>query len=184
MRPPHLKDAYYSVAVKTSHRKYLRFLRQNTLYQFTCLPNGLSSCCRKFTKLFKPPLTSLHKKGHTVSSYIDDLFPLGRTYNTCTRNVVDTYYQFDSLWFIIHLDKSIFIPYQRLVLLGFVIHYVTMTITLTPEKTLSVKTACASLIRSQFASHQKRGRPGNWQTNCILPWSHVRPSLLQITRTR
>ena len=57
-----LKDAYYTVGVNPSHRKYLRFIWKNVLYQFTCLPNGLSSCPRKFTKLLKPPLTELHKK--------------------------------------------------------------------------------------------------------------------------
>ena len=50
-----LKDAHYSVAVQPSHRKYLGFMWNNVLYQFTCLPNGLSSCPRKFTKLLKLP---------------------------------------------------------------------------------------------------------------------------------
>ena len=57
-----LKDAYYMVGVSPSHRKYLRFMWKDVLYQFTCLPNGLSSCPRKFTKLLKPPLTELQKK--------------------------------------------------------------------------------------------------------------------------
>ena len=74
-----LKDAYYTVGVNPSHRKYLRSIWKNVLYQFTCLPNGLSSCPRKFTKLLKPPLTELHKKGHISASYIDDLYLQGRT---------------------------------------------------------------------------------------------------------
>ena len=57
-----LKDAYYSIPVAREHRKYLRFIYNGQLYQFTCLPNGLSSCPRKFTKILKPPLTMLHKK--------------------------------------------------------------------------------------------------------------------------
>ena len=43
-------------------------------------------------------------------------------------------------------DKSVFIPSQRLVLLGFIIDSVAMTITLTPEKAFSVKEACSSLL--------------------------------------
>lgn len=129
-----LKDAYYSVAVQPSHRKYLRFMWNNILYQFTCLPNGLSPCQRKFTKLLKPPLATLHKQGHVLSSYIDDLFVLARTYGRCVTNVPN------------HPDKSVFIPSQRLVLLGFIIDSVAMTITLTPEKAFSVKEACSSLL--------------------------------------
>ena len=140
-----LKDAYYSVAVQPTHRKYLRFMWNNVLYQFTCLPNGLSSCPRKFTKLLNPPLASLHKKGHVISSYIDDLFFPAKTYDLCVFNVVDTFALFDSLGFIIHPDKSVFIPSQRIVLVGFIIDSVAMSIALT-EKAQGVREACSSLM--------------------------------------
>lgn len=141
-----LKDAYYSVAVNRSDRKYLRFIWQGILYQFTCLPNGLSSCPRTFTKLLKPPLTVLHKLGHITASYIDDLFLQGKTYEQCVSNVLDTFLQFEELGFIIHPDKSAFIPSQELVLLGFIINSIDMTIILTPEKKLAIKQLCLSLI--------------------------------------
>ena len=133
-----LKDIYYSVTVNPLHRKYLRFIWKNVFYQFTCLPNGLSSCPRKLTKLLKPPLTELHKKGHISASYIDDLYLQGKTYDLCDSNVIDTFIQFDSLGFTIHSEKSVFDPSQRLVLLGFVIDSVAMTMSLTPEKALKV----------------------------------------------
>ena len=38
-----LKDAYYSVPINPQHRKYLRFEFKDTVYEFTCLPNGLAS---------------------------------------------------------------------------------------------------------------------------------------------
>jgi len=60
--------------------------------------------------------------------------------------VIDTFIQFDSLGFTIHPDKSVFIPSQRLVLLGFIIDSVAMTITLTSEKALKVKEACGTLL--------------------------------------
>ena len=141
-----LKDAYYSVAVNPLHRKYLRFIWKNVLCQFTCLPNEFSSCPRKFTKLLKPPLTELHKKGHISASYIDDLYLQGKTYDLCVSNVIDTFIQFDSLDFTIHPEKSVFVPSQRLVFLGFVIDSVAMTISLTPEKALKVQEACANLL--------------------------------------
>ena len=34
------------------------------LYEFTCPPNGLSSAPRIFTKILKPPLSTLHKQRH------------------------------------------------------------------------------------------------------------------------
>lgn len=43
-----LKDAYYSVPVAKEHQKYLKFVFNGTLHQYTCLPNGLSSAPRIF----------------------------------------------------------------------------------------------------------------------------------------
>ena len=145
-----LKDAYYSVPIRESDRKYLRFVWQGVLYQLTCLPNGLSCCPRKFTKLLKPALTAVHKLGHIVASYIDDLFLQGKTYEACVSNVIATFLQFDSLGFIIHPDKSAFNPSQELILLGFVINSADMTITLTPEKKLALKQLCLSLLSKQL----------------------------------
>ena len=72
-----LKDAYYSVPIAKKDRKYLRFKWQGQLYQFTCLPNGLSCAPRKFTKLLKPALSELHMQGHLSSGYIDDIYLQG-----------------------------------------------------------------------------------------------------------
>ena len=144
-----LKDAYYTVGVNPSHRKYLCFMWKNVLYQFTCLLNALSSCPRKFTKLLKLPLTKLHKKSHVSASYIDDLYLQAKgehNYDHCVSNIIDTFLQFDSLGFTIHPDKYVFIPSQHLALLAFIIDSVTMTITLTPEKALKVKEACGTLL--------------------------------------
>lgn len=48
-----LKDAYYSVPIAASSRKYLCFQWAGQLYQYTCLPNGLASAPRIFTKLLQ-----------------------------------------------------------------------------------------------------------------------------------
>ena len=35
-----VKDAYFSIPIDIRDRKYLQFLWNNTLYEFTCLPFG------------------------------------------------------------------------------------------------------------------------------------------------
>ena len=141
-----LKDAYYSVPIAAPYRKYLRFSWRGKLYQFTCLPNGLSCGPRKFTKLLKPALYALHLKGHISSDYIDDLYLQGETYKDCVHNVIDTLRQIDCLGLIAHLDKSGFNPSQQLVILGFVLNSVTMTVTLTRAKALALQHACHALL--------------------------------------
>lgn len=54
-----LKDAYYSVPIATEDRQYLRFAVWGQLYEFVCLPNGLSSAPKISTKLLKLPLAVL-----------------------------------------------------------------------------------------------------------------------------
>ena len=117
-----LKDAYYSVPISLEDRKFLRFYWKGVLYQFTCLPNGLSSCPRLFTKLLKPPLSQLRRLRHIIASYIDDLYLQGKTYEECVTSVIAALQKFDELGFIIHPEKSVFNPSQTINLLhGF--HY-------------------------------------------------------------
>ena len=46
-----LKDAYLQVPIHQSHQHLLTFLWEEKYYRFTCLPFGLSSAPRVFTKL-------------------------------------------------------------------------------------------------------------------------------------
>ena len=56
------KDAYYSVAIRRDQRKWLRITYEGELYEFTCLPNGLTSGPRLFTKVTKPVFSNLREK--------------------------------------------------------------------------------------------------------------------------
>ena len=62
-----LKDAYYSVPINKDYQKYLKFQWRGKLYMYTCFPNGLAICPRKFTKLLKPVFSSLRSIGHPGS---------------------------------------------------------------------------------------------------------------------
>ena len=116
-----LKDPYYSVPIHTDSQKFLKFFYQGHLFKFTAFSNRLSSCPRKFTKLYKPILATLRLKGHIIICYIDDLFLLGISYNECVSTIIDTFTLLESLGFVIHSDKSVFIPTQRIVFLGYLI---------------------------------------------------------------
>lgn len=67
-----LRHAYYSVPIAEEHQKFLRFYWNGKLFQYTCLPNGISSAPRIFTKLLKPVYSSLRVLGHVNVGYIDD----------------------------------------------------------------------------------------------------------------
>ena len=141
-----LKDAYYSVLIRREDRKYLCFIWRGTLFQFTCLPNGLSCAPRKFTKLLKPVLADLHLRGHISSAYIDDMYLQGQTYKECVHNVIDSLTRIDSLGLVVHPEKSVFKPSHQLEFLGFILNSLSMTIRLTPEKASGLQKACQVLL--------------------------------------
>ena len=118
------------------------------LYEFTCLPNGLASAPRQFTKTLEPVLATLHKQGHISVAHIDDCYLQSQTYEQCVGNVIDTVVLLDSLGWVIHPRKSILIPTQEIVTLGFMINSVSMSIRLTADKANDLKQACESLLKS------------------------------------
>ena len=100
------------------------------------------------TKLLKPPLATLHKQGHISIAHLDDLYLQGQTYDHCVKNVIDTTVLLDKLGLIVPPKKSSFISSQVLVILGFIINSLTMTIQLTTEKPLGLKTVCVEFLRA------------------------------------
>ena len=83
-----LKDAYYSIPIAEEDRKLLMFQWKGKHYQteFTCLPSGLSSAPRIFTKILKPVYARLRSIGHTCMGHIDDSLLVGQSFDSCHRN--------------------------------------------------------------------------------------------------
>lgn len=149
-----IRDAYYTVPVAPEHQNYLKFLWRDKLYQYTCLPNGLASAPRIFTKLLKPVFKVLREEGHLSSSYIDDCYLQGDSFDECRVNVRDTTLLFEKLGFPIHYEKSVLVPAQILTFLGFVLNSVTMTVQLTTERKEKLKNACLKLIEKDTCKIQ------------------------------
>ena len=143
-----LKDSYYSVPIKASDRKLVSFKWKEQIYQFTCLPNGLSCAPRKFTKILKPVLAHLHTKGDISVAHLDDLYLQGQTFEDCIRNVIDTTLLLETLGFIVHPMKSVLVPTQEIVVLGLVINSLTLTVMLTKEKAVNLKQSCTQVLGS------------------------------------
>lgn len=133
-----LKDAYYSVPVYNCFRKFLRFRWKNELFQFTCLPMGITSAPRVFTKLLKPLFAYLRKQGVDCMGYIDDSFLLANSYEDCLSAVQQTVSLFQELGFIVHTKKSILKPSRELIYLGFMLNSTEMTVRPTSNKIIEV----------------------------------------------
>ena len=129
-----LVDAYFSVPVAPSERKWLRFLWNGVLFQYTCMPQGLTSAPRLFTKLLKPVLAHLRSVGISIIMYIDDALIIADSASELRSHVSYTVHFLDSLGLTINMSKSELVPVQSIQFLGFTLDSCTMTVRLTHDK--------------------------------------------------
>ena len=126
-------------------RKYFRFYWRGQKYQFTSLIMGLSSSPRCFTKILKPVYSTLRRKGHISTAYIDDSCLQGRTKQQCAQNVSDTVHLLDNLGFTVHDKKSVLIPTTEITFVGFILNSADMTVRLPLEKKEHILKLCLSI---------------------------------------
>ena len=146
-----LKDAYYSLKIHSDFQKYLKFTFDGLLYKYAVFPNGLSTCPRKFTKMMKPPLSHLRRLNHNISGYINDFYLQGSTYQRCVINIIDSTRMFDDLGPVVHPEKSVLIPQQKISFLGFVIDSIKMIVRFTEDKIRKTKEVLLSAIRNSHS---------------------------------
>ena len=84
-----LKDAYCSVPLHRRSQKFIRFQFQGRTYQFTCLPFGLTSAPRIFTKILKPVTGILRKMGIRIIVYLDDMRIMNSTLEGARKDIHD-----------------------------------------------------------------------------------------------
>lgn len=147
-----LKDAYFLVPIHADSRKYLRFIFDNQLYEFKCLPFGLATSPFVFTKIMKPVVGYLRSRGLVSNIYLDDLLCLGESYESCLENIETSCKVFESLGFVINWEKSSQKPSRSCKYLGFIISTDRMVISLPDEKKVKIRSL---LDKFETKSHCK-----------------------------
>ena len=66
-----IKDAFYSVPIHQSHKKYLKFMWVGGTLQFRAMPNGYCEAMKIFTKLLKPVFATLREAGYESVICVD-----------------------------------------------------------------------------------------------------------------
>ena len=150
-----LRQAYYSLPIHRCSRKFLRFIWDGIIYEYSALANGLSSGPRIFSKLLKPMYAALRKLGHANVAYIDDSFLQSDTYEDCVRNISDTLQLADDLGFTVHKSKSVVVPTQQIVFVGFLLCSVSMTVKLPPEKCQGLIELCKEILGAKTITIRK-----------------------------
>jgi len=142
-----LKDAYLSLPIHESSRKYLQFRWQGVLYEYKALPFGLSAAPRVFTKVLKPALAKLRSMGIRLVAYLDDLLIIGRTKREAEVAFTQAKDTLERLGFIINQEKSQNQASQVIEFLGFLINSREMSFKLPPAKVKQIRDECKRFLR-------------------------------------
>ena len=128
------------------HRKYLGFIWNEVLYEFTCLSNGSSSAPRVFTKLMKPAFATLRSAGYLSLPYYDALLMAENRHDWLTN--INEVIKVSNLGFTINYYKSILMPTHSIKFLGF-ISSTSMNTEQTTEKIYKVIFFANSIISNK-----------------------------------
>ena len=105
--------------------------------------NGYGPAIRIFTKISKVTFGRLRSLGHNCVVYVNDSYLLTKTNQACLDNILVATELLRELGFVIHTEKSVLIPSQAIVFLGFIISSKNMTLSLTDEKRNKIKALLA-----------------------------------------
>ena len=128
-----LSDAYHTIPMHPDSTKYLKFQLDSQIYKYLVLPQGFRDSPRLFTKLLKPVLAHLRARNFLSSVYIDDFYLQADSYDECLANVNYTKAILESLGFQLS-PKSVVIPTQQLLHLGFILDSKLMRVSLGYDK--------------------------------------------------
>ena len=93
-------------------RKYLRFVVNKKVYQFTCLPLGLATSPREFTKLLRRVVSLLRQQGVKLHIYLDEWLIRADTPEQDQLHAQTTIRVLQFLGWIINFEKSDLTPSQ------------------------------------------------------------------------
>ena len=147
-----LKDAYFTIPIHASQRKYLRFMMAGQAYEFNCLPFGLSSAPWVFTKTLKPVAALLREMGVRMIVYIDDILILAETKEKAQEQAKALVYLLECLGFIINKKKSELTPAQIMDFLGLTVDTVLMQLRLPGGKMKKIRAEARRMEREERVS--------------------------------
>jgi len=144
-----LSDAYYCIAMHVLSLPFLTFYFLNVYYQFTCLPQGLSSAPRIFTKVIRVILTFLRRQNIRIAAWIDDFLMASSSLSLCQDQAFQTIRTFEELGFVPNLEKSQLSPSQRIYHLGLIWDSVEFSVSVPQDKIELVRQKCATALSSR-----------------------------------
>lgn len=132
-----LADAFLLIPIDPEFTKYLRFSFRGILYEFVVVSFGLCTAPFVFTKLMKPPISILRKRGYTSVIYIDDKLVIEDSYERCLENIEESRKLLKKLGFLFNNKKCNLVPSHICKYLGFILNSKSLVIELQRKRNQS-----------------------------------------------
>ena len=113
-----LKDAYLHIPIHRDDRKWLRFHINGQAYRFKCLPFGLSTAPRVFTRVVGVVGAYLKRRGVNICLYLDDWLIYAESADRLRCHIQLVIQTVSRLGFIVNFKKSHLEPTQMPIFLG------------------------------------------------------------------
>ena len=146
-----LTDAYHAIAIHLFFRRYFTFIFLNVFYQFTCLPQGLTSAPRIFTKVMKVVLVYLRSFTIKIAAWLDDFLLAAASAKLVSEQASFTLRTFEELGFVPNLAKSQLVPVQKIQHVGLVWDSVAFTVSIPEDKILNIQAKCKKALSSRVS---------------------------------
>ena len=127
-------DAYHHVPMHQAVRKYLHFVVNKKVYQFTCLPFGLATSPRE---LLRPVVSLLRQQGVKLHVYLDNWLIRADTPEQAQLHAQTTIKVLQFFGWIINFEKSDLTPSQDFQFIG--MQFNTRRFTVAPLPKMRVK---------------------------------------------
>ena len=174
-----LQNAYYTIPIHNNFRKFLRFRWGGQIFEFTCMPFGLSVAPWVFTKISKPAVSFLRNLGWMSVVYLDDWWLVAKSWQLCKENVRATRELLESLGFIVNTEKSKLDPSKICKFLGFMLNSTSMTLELPLEKREKIRSLVTKVKNTKSCSIREFSQfIGNITAACPAVnygWFHSKP---------
>ncbi|XP_066429301.1 uncharacterized protein [Eleutherodactylus coqui] len=180
-----LKDAYFHIPIYANSQKFLRFaLRvegEIRHFQFVCLPFGISSAPRIFSKVVMEMVAFLRNQGVMIIPYLDDFLLVADSPSTLRSHLESTLQLFKELGWIVNESKSNMEPETRKKFLGVILDSSLQNSSLPPLRKHLIIEECSNLYKKHRVTIRDAMRILGLMTSCIgvVPWAQFHSRGLQ-----
>ena len=145
-----LKDAYLTMGLHPSHRKYCRFIDpQGRRMQWKTVSFGVAEAPRICTKLLKPLIGILKSLGIRTLIYIDDVLIVDQDRTRlCRAMAIAMNLLQEQVGLQLKLSKCCFQPAQKFKCLGLVWNTTDMTVSVPKKRMKEMQKTASRLLRS------------------------------------